>query len=70
MTLHFVGFRGDEYMRAVRLFGRPDHVWERATWTLMGSIPGSDTVILGPYAFQIPRKWRNAYGAAHNVKGV
>lgn len=24
--LHFVGFRGDEYARAVRVFGRPDFI--------------------------------------------
>lgn len=26
MALHFVGFRGDEYARAVRVFGPPDFV--------------------------------------------
>lgn len=24
--LHFVGFRGDEYLRALRVFGRPDFI--------------------------------------------
>lgn len=24
MALHFVGFRGDEYVRACRMFGNPD----------------------------------------------
>lgn len=24
--LHFVGFRGDEYHRAIRIFGRPDFI--------------------------------------------
>ncbi len=30
--LHFVGFRGDEYLNAVRVFGKPDffhYVWDR-----------------------------------------
>lgn len=26
MALHFVGFRGDEYTRAVRIFGSPDFI--------------------------------------------
>ena len=32
MALHFVGFRGDEYGRAVRIFGVPDFIhigWDR-----------------------------------------
>ena len=26
MAVHFVNFRGDEYVRAVRIWGRPDFV--------------------------------------------
>ena len=29
MALHFVGFRGDEYHRACRVFGSPDFVHPR-----------------------------------------
>jgi len=32
MTVHFVGFRGDEFNRAQRVFGAPDFVhvhWDR-----------------------------------------
>ena len=32
MALHFIGFRGDEYTRAVCLFGLPDFIhigWDR-----------------------------------------
>ena len=32
MALHFVGFRGEEYARAVRVFGPPDFIhigWDR-----------------------------------------
>lgn len=32
MALHFIGFRGDEYARAVRIFGTPDFIhigWDR-----------------------------------------
>lgn len=34
-TLHFVGFRGDEYTAAVRVFGRPDfihRIWDKRAW--------------------------------------
>jgi len=26
MALHFVGFKGDEYVRAIRVFGQPDFI--------------------------------------------
>ena len=32
MALHFIGFRGDEYARAIRVFGKPDFIhigWDR-----------------------------------------
>lgn len=32
MSLHFIGFKGDEFTRAVRVFGEPDfihRVWDR-----------------------------------------
>lgn len=29
MALHFIGFRGDEYHRACRVFGAPDFVHPR-----------------------------------------
>ncbi len=34
-TVHFVGFRGDEYARAVRIWGVPDFVhriWDQRAW--------------------------------------
>lgn len=41
MALHFVGFRGDEYGRAVRVFGQPDFIhigWDR--WAKLEIMPG------------------------------
>jgi hypothetical protein len=26
VALHFIGFRGDEYARAIRVFGKPDFI--------------------------------------------
>ncbi len=34
-AVHFVGFRGEEYVRACRIFGRPDFIhmgWDRRAW--------------------------------------
>lgn len=44
-ALHFVGFRGDEYARAVRVFGPPDFIhpgWDR--WARMEVMPGDTAV--------------------------
>jgi hypothetical protein len=47
MAVHFVGFRGDEYTRAVRVFGQPDffhYHWDvRAAYS--GEIAIGDIVI-------------------------
>lgn len=45
MALHFIGFRGDEYPRAVRIFGVPDFIhigWDR--WARMEILPGDVAV--------------------------
>ncbi len=49
--LHYVGFRGDEYLRAVRVFGRPDFVhigWD--SWARMEVVEG-DTAIFARGTF-------------------
>lgn len=44
--LHFVGFRGDEYTRAVRIFGKPDFIHRYWDHRAVGDIvPGLDTVV-------------------------
>lgn len=55
---HFVGFRGDEYMRACRIWGKPHyihHTWDRRA---QRDIADGDTVVfakgdsdqpVGPY---------------------
>lgn len=45
MALHFVGFCGDEYVRAVRIFGRPDFIhigWDR--WAMQEVVTGDVAV--------------------------
>jgi len=65
MALHFIGVRGEQREAASRIWGEPDHVWERATWSLMGEIAADDTVILGAHAFLVPKKWRSRPLTAH-----
>lgn len=47
-AVHFVGFRGDEYNRAVRVFGQPDfihNVWDKRA---VAEVFDGDVVVLGP----------------------
>jgi len=44
--LHFVGFRGDEYTRAVRIFGKPDFIHRYWDHRAIGDIVADlDTVV-------------------------
>lgn len=45
MAVHFVGFRGDEYFRAIKVFGQPDfihNVWDRRA---VDEVVDGDTVV-------------------------
>lgn len=44
-TLHFVGFRGDEYTRATRIWGKPDYFHQRWDQRIKRELHPSDTVI-------------------------
>jgi len=57
-ALHFIGFRGEEYWSAVRVWGKPDYVWPKATWSVLGEISGEDTIIFAKHAYDVPKKWR------------
>lgn len=43
--LHFVGFKGDEYTRAVRLFGRPDFIHRQWDLRAPGDVDVGDVII-------------------------
>lgn len=47
MALHFVGFRGDEYIAAIRVFGLPDffHRNNDPRFRLGGELSIKDTVV-------------------------
>lgn len=44
-ALHFVNFRGDEYTRAIRVFGRPDFVHHEYDRRAIAEIMPGDTVV-------------------------
>lgn len=69
ICVHFIGFRGEEYWSAVKVWGKPDFVHLKATWSCLGEIDADDIVVFGPKAFDVPRKWRGKTGmfAAHHL---
>ena len=46
--VHFIGFRGEEYHSAVKVFGPPDfiHMWHDAR--MYGDAGDGDTLVFGP----------------------
>ena len=50
MNVHFVGFRGDEYWRACRVFGAPDFIHIRHDLRMRREVADGDTVVFGPAA--------------------
>lgn len=49
-ALHFVGFRGEEYMRAIRVFGWPDFIHRGWDHRAQREIGPHDIVLFGPKA--------------------
>lgn len=58
VCLHFVGFRGEEYWSAVRIWGKPHYTHPQADFRMIGDMGPQDVVIFGPKAFNVPHKWR------------
>ncbi|RMB54973.1 hypothetical protein C8J44_0205 [Sphingomonas sp. PP-CE-3A-406] len=53
-ALHFVGFRGDEYLRAIRIFGPPDFIhvgWD--SWAKL-DVAAGDVVVFARGTFDDP----------------
>lgn len=59
-AVYFIGFRGEEYWSALRVWGKPDHIWPKAAFRVLGECAPDDVVIFGPAAFERPEKWRRA----------
>ena len=45
MVVHFVGFKGDEYARACRVFGQPDFIHPGFDLRALREICPGDTVV-------------------------
>lgn len=52
--IHFVGFRGDEYWRAVRVWGVPDFIHMSWDTRARREIADGDTVVLAKGDFDSP----------------
>lgn len=48
MSTHFVGFRGDEYERAKKVFGPPDFVHMIHDRRMYGDVGENDVIVFGP----------------------
>jgi len=62
-TLHFVGFRGDQYNSAVRVFGRPDfihRIWDKRAW----AESRDETAVV---VFARPKDWENLENPAEHT---
>lgn len=44
-AVHFIGFRGDEYLRAIRVFGPPDFIHIRWDRRARRELAAFDTVV-------------------------
>ena len=47
-TVHYVGFRGDEYTRAHRVFGGPAMIHRDYDARVFTEVGSSDVVVFGP----------------------
>ena len=58
-ALHFVGFRGDEYNNAVKVFGKPDFFHRRydARVVFSGEVANGDTVLFANGSENNFTKW-------------
>lgn len=48
--MHFIGFRGEEYCSAVRVWGQPDFVHLIHDHRLYGDVGPDDVLVFGPKA--------------------
>lgn len=51
MALHFIGFRGQEYLSAIMAFGKPDFIHVTHDHRMYGDVDtDEDTLVFGPKA--------------------
>jgi hypothetical protein len=56
-TVHYVGFRGDEYARAYRLFGGPVYIHKVYDDRVFTEVGDEDVVVFGPKYRYCPYVW-------------
>jgi len=50
MDIHFIGFRGEEYNSAIKVFGKPDFIHMSHDNRMYGDVDETDILIFGPKA--------------------
>jgi hypothetical protein len=55
-ALHFVGFKGNEYVRATRVFGTPDFIHPGFDLRALREICAGDTVVFANNCSTTPRR--------------
>ena len=56
-TVHYVGFRGDEYVRAHKIFGGPVYIHRDYDDRVFSEVGDDDVVIFGPKYKKLPYVW-------------
>ena len=56
-TVHYVGFRGDEYVRAYRVWGGPVMIHKDNDPRVMTEVGPDDVVVYGPKYKPTPWVW-------------
>jgi len=56
-TVHYVGFRGDEYVRAHRIWGGPAYIHKVYDDRVFTEVGDKDVVIFGPKYKYCPYVW-------------
>jgi hypothetical protein len=56
-SVHFVGFRGEEFWSAVKVFGRPDFVHKWHDHRMWGDVGEGDTIVFARAKDETVSQW-------------
>jgi len=56
-TIHYVGFRGDEFNRAKRIFGGPVMIHKHFDDRVFSEVGPDDVVVFGPSSKKVSFVW-------------
>lgn len=57
MAIHFIGFKGEEYISAIKVWGKPDFFHRYYDFRTISETMKNDTVIFAKNAKIIPNKF-------------